>query len=83
MSENYTPSQVFNFEGVRCPINYVKTKLALETMEIGGIIEVIVDQGEPARHVPKSVSQDGQQILDTFTDDDGRFHVVIKKTVEY
>lgn len=83
MSNAITPDQTLNFQGVTCPYNYVKTKLALEEMELGQVLEVLVDPGEPARHVPESVSADGQTILQTFTDDEGLVHVVIRKTVEY
>lgn len=83
MSESVSPNLLLNFQGVTCPFNYVKTKLALEEMDLGQVLEVIVDPGEPARHVPKSITDDGQKVLNTFTDTDGLFHVVIQKTVEY
>ncbi len=83
MSKSAVNPLVLNFHGVKCPYNYVKTKLALEEMEMGQIVEVIVDEGEPARHVPKSVTADGQTVLETFKDDAGRIHLVIQKTKEY
>ncbi len=83
MSEVIAADQVLDFQGVACPFNYVKTKLALEDMEIGQVLEVMVDPGEPERHVPKSITNDGQEVLSQFTDNDGRVHIVIKKSVEY
>jgi len=78
-----TKRAVMNFHGVICPYNYVKTKLALEEMELGQIVEVIVDEGEPARHVPKSITADGQTLLEIFKDEAGLVHLVIQKTKEY
>ncbi|MBN2325931.1 MAG: sulfurtransferase TusA family protein [Candidatus Omnitrophica bacterium] len=72
-----------NYKGVACPYNYVKAKLVLEEMKMGRILEVVVDDGEPARHVPKSLERDGQTILESFKDENGLVHIVIQKTAEY
>ncbi|MEG8946163.1 sulfurtransferase TusA family protein [Rosettibacter firmus] len=57
------PDETLDLKGVQCPFNYVKTKLKLETMQSGQILEVILDNGEPIKNVPQSLKQDGHQIL--------------------
>lgn len=57
------PDETLDLKGVQCPFNYVKTKLKLETMQSGQILEVILDEGEPIKNVPQSLKQDGHQIL--------------------
>lgn len=52
-----------DLRGVICPYNFVKTKLKLETMEAGQVLAVILDEGEPIRNVPRSVSDDGHAVL--------------------
>jgi TusA-related sulfurtransferase len=52
-----------DLRGVICPYNFVKTKLRLETMEPGQILAVILDDGDPIRNVPRSVSDDGHTVL--------------------
>ncbi|WP_447975566.1 sulfurtransferase TusA family protein [Nitrospira sp. Kam-Ns4a] len=52
-----------DLRGVICPYNFVKTKLKLETMEPGQILAVILDEGEPIRNVPRSVTDDGHLVL--------------------
>lgn len=52
-----------DLRGVICPYNFVKTKLKLETMEAGQVLAVILDEGEPIRNVPRSVSDDGHTVL--------------------
>jgi tRNA 2-thiouridine synthesizing protein A len=47
-----------------CPMTFVKTKLKLETMSAGEVLEVTLREGEPLLNVPKSVEQDGHKILD-------------------
>lgn len=52
-----------DLRGVICPYNFVKTKLKLETMEAGQILAVILDEGDPIKNVPRSVSDDGHTVL--------------------
>jgi TusA-related sulfurtransferase len=52
-----------DLRGVICPYNFVKTKLKLETMEAGQVLSVLLDEGEPIRNVPRSVSDDGHEVL--------------------
>ena len=47
-----------------CPMTFVKTKLKLETMSPGQVLEVTLREGEPLSNVPKSVKEDGHKILD-------------------
>ena len=47
-----------------CPMTFVKTKLKLETMSVGEVLEVTLREGEPLMNVPKSVEQDGHKILE-------------------
>jgi TusA-related sulfurtransferase len=83
MSDHPKPNRVCNFAGVTCPYNYVKTKLALEEMDIDDIVEVIVDEGEPADNVPRSVKEDGQAILQINPNNQGQVHILIQKMVDY
>jgi TusA-related sulfurtransferase len=70
-----------DLRGVICPYNFVKTKLKLETMGAGQVLAVILDEGEPLRNVPRSVSDDGHTVLrqEPF----GRaYRVIIKKRAD-
>ena len=46
-----------------CPMTYVKTKLKLETMTSGQVLEVLLRDGEPLMNVPKSIKAEGHKIL--------------------
>jgi TusA-related sulfurtransferase len=52
-----------DLRGVICPYNFVKTKLKLEAMEQGQILSVLLDDGDPIRNVPLSVSNEGHTVL--------------------
>ena len=56
-------SHKIDLRGVSCPLNYVKTKLKLEEIESGGLLEVLLDDGEAIKSVPPSVRQEGNKIL--------------------
>lgn len=53
-----------DLRNVLCPINFVKTKLALESMEKGQVLEVVIDDGEPIQNVPKSIKEEGHKIVE-------------------
>jgi len=57
------PDAELDLRGVICPYNFVKTKLKLETMREGQILSVLLDDGDPIRNVPRSVSNEGHAIL--------------------
>ncbi len=52
-----------DLRGVVCPMNFVKTKLKLEEMETGQVLEVFLDDGEPMRSVPRSVKEEGHKVV--------------------
>ncbi len=52
-----------DLQGVMCPLNFVKTKLALEELEPGERIEVVLDEGEAMLNVPRSLKDDGHRII--------------------
>jgi sulfite reductase (ferredoxin) len=57
-----SPDREQDFRGVRCPLNYVKTKLTLEQMQLGEVLAVVLDEAG-SRNVPTSLSNDGQEVL--------------------
>jgi len=72
------PDAELDLRGVICPYNFVKTKLKLETMGAGQVLAVILDEGEPIRNVPRSVSDDGHTVLGQEPFDQA-YRVIIKK----
>ena len=52
-----------DLRGVVCPINFVKTKLKLEEMHKGEILEIVIDSGEPMANVPRSIKEEGHRII--------------------
>lgn len=46
-----------------CPMTFVKTKLKIERMAPGEVLEVRLNAGEPLENVPRSVTENGHEIL--------------------
>ncbi len=57
-----TPNAKLDLRGTPCPINFVKTKLRLEQMAPGELLEVWLDPGEPMEQVPDSLTMEGYAI---------------------
>ncbi len=64
---------------VVCPVTFVKTKVALEELDDGQILQVHLNDGEPVQNVPRSVKEEGHQILKLYTNDDGTYELFIRK----
>ena len=64
-TEAIVPDVKKDFRGVMCPMNFVKTKIALTPMQSGQILEILLDDGAPIENVPGSVKNEGHTILST------------------
>ncbi len=53
-----------DYRGVACPMNFVKVKLDLANMATGQRLKVLLDDGEPIENVPRSVADEGHEILE-------------------
>ncbi|MDX2241787.1 MAG: sulfurtransferase TusA family protein [Leptolyngbyaceae cyanobacterium bins.302] len=58
----HPPDAQLDLRGTPCPINFVKTKLRLEQMSPGELLEVWLDPGEPMEQVPDSLTMEGYTI---------------------
>ncbi len=55
---------VKDLRGAACPMNFVKTKMALATMQTGQLLRLFLDDGEPIRNVPRSVADEGHRVIE-------------------
>ncbi|MDP2744888.1 MAG: sulfurtransferase TusA family protein [Dehalococcoidia bacterium] len=70
-----------DLRGTCCPYNWVKVKLELEEVDNGDQLEVLLDDGEPIRNVPRSVTQEGHALLKV-TPEGEHFRLLIEKRGE-
>lgn len=65
-----------------CPMTFVRAKAAIEELEIGQVLKVHLNEGEPMQNVPRSLKDDGQQVLCLAPSDEGTFDLYVKKLVD-
>lgn len=65
-----------------CPMTFVRAKAAIEELEIGQVLKVHLNEGEPMKNVPRSLKDDGQQVLRLAPSDEGTFDLYVKKLVD-
>ena len=74
--------QVIDLRGVSCPTNFVKAKLALEDIETGAIAQILLDDGEPVKNVPRSLKADGHKLIGLKQADEGHYILELEKAEE-
>ena len=56
------PDLEVDFRGTACPVNYVKTQMALDRLKPGQVLSIVLDE-EGAGNVPESAARDGHEVL--------------------
>lgn len=62
--EELKTDKELNLKGTVCPDNFVKAKLALEELEVGQALKIIVDYIPAVSEVPKAMEFDGHKVLE-------------------
>lgn len=74
-----SPDEYIDITDVVCPMTFVKVKVALEELEEGQILEVKMNEGEPIQNVPRSLKDEGHQVIEVLNNEDGTFTIFVKK----
>jgi TusA-related sulfurtransferase len=67
---------------VVCPVTFVKAKVALEELDDGEVLSVHMNDGEPVQNVPRSIKEEGHQILKLVDNEDGTYDLLVRKVEE-
>jgi tRNA 2-thiouridine synthesizing protein A len=68
-----------DLRGVCCPANFVRAKLALEDFETGERVQILLDDGDAVKNVPRSLREEGHQLLGLKEAPEGHFILELKK----
>ncbi|MCL5962326.1 MAG: sulfurtransferase TusA family protein [Chloroflexi bacterium] len=79
MAETLKVDQELNLKGEVCPYTFVKSKLALEEMESGEVLRVIVDHLPAVTNVPRSLTNEGNAVLEVAQVNDSDWSITVKK----
>jgi TusA-related sulfurtransferase len=55
--------ELLDLSGVPCPANSARALLKLEMLGSGEELEVLLDDGEPAKNVPAAMAEAGHELL--------------------
>ena len=67
-----------NLKGKICPYTFVESMLTLEEMETGQVLKVIVDYPPAACDVPRSLKNEGYEILNVSRLNESDFAILVK-----
>lgn len=62
-----------------CPLTFVKAKVVIDELEDGEVIAIRMNDGEPVQNVPRSIKEEGHQILKLVNNEDGTYNLIVKK----
>jgi len=71
-----------DIRGEVCPYTLVKSKLAVENIEVGQILEIVLDYPEAAGSIPKAMLNYGHSVLKVEKINPREWIVRIRKEVE-
>ena len=74
-----SPTTDIDLSGVTCPMTFVKAKLKLETLNVGDTLAIVLDDGGPAKDVPASFRNEGQDVVAMTPLDNGQWRVVVER----
>ena len=52
---------------------------SIEELEEGQIISIKMNEGEPVQNVPRSIKEEGHQILKLIDNQDGTYDLIVKR----
>ena len=76
---DYQITGTVDITDVVCPVTFVKAKVALEELNESDILAVHMNDGEPVQNVPRSIKEEGHQILKLLNNNDGTYDLIVRK----
>ncbi|MHA1232796.1 MAG: sulfurtransferase TusA family protein [Candidatus Helarchaeota archaeon] len=78
-SKEIKPAKSIDTVGLYCPVPLFETKNAIETIEVGEILEVLADDPAAESDLYSFAKRTGHEII-KFENDDGILRFLIKRT---
>lgn len=77
--EEYKIDKELNLKGTICPDNFVRAKLALEEMQKGEVLKIIVDYEPAVAEVPKAMEYEEHKVLNINRLNNTDWEIIIQK----
>jgi tRNA 2-thiouridine synthesizing protein A len=82
LADDIKIDKTIDIRGQVCPYTFVRSKLAIEKMNIGEVLEIILDHKAAVENVPKSMENEGQKVLVVEQTSDKEWRIVVRKDKE-
>ncbi len=82
MGDAAKPDRTLDIRGQVCPLTFVRSKLALEKMALGEVLEIIVDHEPASVNVPRSMEHEGQAVLKVERCGEAEWRLLVRKDRE-
>ena len=79
VNQRMRPNRELNLKGEVCPYTFVRSKLAIEEMKAGEILQVIVDYEPATKNVPSSMENEGNEILGVSKLNESDWEILVRK----
>ena len=74
------PDKTISIKGEVCPYTFVKSKLAIEDMKSGQILEIILDHPPACENVPKSMENEGNSVISVSKINSTDWRILIRRS---
>ena len=71
--------RALDITGDLCPMTFVRTRLALDRMQVGQVLLVRLTGDEPRRNVPRTATEQGHAVLAEVEEPGGVVRLLIRK----
>ena len=71
-----------DIRGLVCPYTFVKSKLVIETMEVGEVLEILLDYEEALNSIPNSMRDHGHTVLGVEKVSEGQWTIQVRKDAD-
>lgn len=71
--------KTINIKGEVCPYTFVRSKLAIEEMDSSQVLEVITDHRPATENVPRSMANEGNEVLEITKINDKDWRMLFRK----
>ena len=77
--EGVKVDRTLDCQGLYCPEPLFRTRIELDMMEEGEVLEVVADDPAAAEDIPRLAKRTGHEVLG-LSKEDGKIRILIKKT---
>jgi TusA-related sulfurtransferase len=82
MVDEIKVDKTLDIKGQVCPYTFVRSKLAIEKMNLGDVLEIVTDHKPASENVPKSMENEGQKVLKIEQTSEKEWHIFVRKDKE-